>query len=178
VPVSSSRPIVTAGDVLTLDELRYLRRTSTLRGAGLVPIWDVTGAGITHHRYAQQPEDHDLESAGSYPISRRAFGGAALRDLSGRMFVAGVLTWPGWREPRMLRNTRTTAAGPLARALLAPYWVNYHLEHHLLIFVPCWKLPQAHALLLAKGYGARMEIASGYGAVLSRATGAEAPASI
>lgn len=36
-----------------------------------------------------------------------------------------------------LRNTRTTGAGPLARALLAPYWVNYHLEHHLLIFVPC-----------------------------------------
>jgi fatty acid desaturase len=30
-----------------------------------------------------------------------------------------------------LRNTRTTAAGPLARAFLAPYWVNYHLEHHL-----------------------------------------------
>ena len=68
-----------------------------------------------------------------------------------------------------LRNTRTTAAGPLARALLAPYWVNYHLEHHLLIFVPCWKLPQAHALLLAKGYGPRMEMASSYGSVLSRA---------
>lgn len=50
-----------------------------------------------------------------------------------------------------LRNTRTTAAGPLARAFLAPYWVNYHLEHHLLIFVPCWKLRRAHALLLAKG---------------------------
>jgi fatty acid desaturase len=70
-----------------------------------------------------------------------------------------------------LRNTRTTAAGPLARAFLAPYWVNYHLEHHLLIFVPCWKLREAHALLVAKGYGPRMEAAPGYGAVLAQVTG-------
>jgi fatty acid desaturase len=52
-----------------------------------------------------------------------------------------------------LRNTRTTRAGFLARLALAPYWVNHHLEHHLLAFVPCWKLPQVHALLLAKGLG-------------------------
>lgn len=75
-----------------------------------------------------------------------------------------------------LRNARTTAAGPIARALLAPYWVNYHLEHHLLIFVPCWKLPQAHALLRAKGYEPRMEVASGYREILARASGAGAHA--
>jgi fatty acid desaturase len=61
-----------------------------------------------------------------------------------------------------LRNARTTAAGPLERALLAPYWVNHHLEHHLLVFVPCWKLRRAHALLHAKGFAARMETAPGY----------------
>ena len=309
MPVSSAPPIVTAGDVLTLDELRYLRRTSTLRGAGLVlhawgviaaamilyawwptplallvavvvigsrqlglavlmhegghwllfprstvntgvarwlcasPIWTDLGRyrrqHHLHHRYTQQPDDPDLEGAGSYPISRGALMGVALRDLSGWTFVARVLTGPGWGEPSMLwprlrgplasnavilgalwvighgelylllwllplatwyqlvarlrgiaehavvgdaadplRNTRTTGAGPLARALLAPYWVNYHLEHHLLIFVPCWKLPQAHALLLAKGYGPRMEMASSYGSVLSRAAGSEAHAPI
>jgi fatty acid desaturase len=69
-----------------------------------------------------------------------------------------------------LRNTRSTAAGPLARAFLAPYWANYHLEHHLLVFVPCWKLARAHALLLAKGYGPRMETSSGYLEVLRAAT--------
>jgi len=69
-----------------------------------------------------------------------------------------------------LRNTRTVAAGPLARAFLAPYWVNYHLEHHLFVFVPCWKLRQAHALLLAKGYGPRMELARGYVDVVRRVT--------
>lgn len=299
---SSSPPGPMAGDVLTLDELRHLRRTSSLRGAWLVlhawgvialamalyawrpaplvlvgavliigsrqlglavlmhegghwllfprsaantevarwlcgyPVWADLGRyrrrHHLHHRYTQQPDDPDLAAAGSYPISRRALGWAAVRDLSGWTFLAGVRAWPGWREPRMewprlrgplvsnavilgalaaaghgelyvllwllplatwyqlvtrlrsiaehagvrddhdpLRNTRTTAAGPLARALLAPYWVNYHLEHHLLIFVPCWKLPQAHALLLAKGYGPRMEVASGYRAVLARATG-------
>ena len=69
-----------------------------------------------------------------------------------------------------LRNTRTVAAGPLARAFLAPYRVNYHLEHHLFVFVPCWKLPEVHALLLAKGYGPQMEAASSYAEVIRRAT--------
>jgi len=63
-------------------------------------------------------------------------------------------------------------------AFLAPYWMNYHLEHHLLVFVPCWKLREAHALLLAKGYGSRMEAASGYGAVLARAAAGRTARSI
>ena len=46
-----------------------------------------------------------------------------------------------------LRNTRTTRANPVERLLLAPYWVNYHLEHHLFMFVPCWRLPAAHRAL-------------------------------
>jgi fatty acid desaturase len=69
-----------------------------------------------------------------------------------------------------LRNTRTTRAGWLARALLAPYWVNHHLEHHVLVFVPCWRLADAHALLLAKGHGPSMELAAGYPEVIHRAT--------
>ena len=69
-----------------------------------------------------------------------------------------------------LRNTRTVTAGTLARVFLAPYRVNYHIEHHLFVFVPCWKLPRAHALLLAKGYGPRMTAASSYIEVLRRAT--------
>lgn len=69
-----------------------------------------------------------------------------------------------------LRDTRTTGAGLLARAFLAPYSVNHHLEHHLLVFVPCWKLRQARALLLAKGLGGRMEQAASYKEVLIRGT--------
>jgi fatty acid desaturase len=69
-----------------------------------------------------------------------------------------------------LRNTRTTYANPLIRLLVAPYWVNYHLEHHLFMFVPCWRLPQAHRALLDGGHRLSMELKPGYLAVLKAAT--------
>ena len=72
-----------------------------------------------------------------------------------------------------LRNTRTIGAGVLARAFVAPYGVNYHLEHHLLVFVPCWKLHEVQAFLLAKRLGGRMERAASYADVLSRVTTAK-----
>ncbi|HYC63448.1 MAG TPA: fatty acid desaturase family protein [Reyranellaceae bacterium] len=71
-----------------------------------------------------------------------------------------------------LRNTRTTYANPIERLLIAPYWVNYHLDHHLFMFVPCWRLPQAHRALLAAGFGPRMELKPGYRAVLAAAASA------
>lgn len=69
-----------------------------------------------------------------------------------------------------LRNTRTTYANPLERLLLAPYWVNYHLEHHLFMFVPCWRLPQAHRALLGAGVRSKMELQPNYRTVLRLAT--------
>ncbi|MEM7505689.1 MAG: fatty acid desaturase family protein [Pseudomonadota bacterium] len=65
-----------------------------------------------------------------------------------------------------LQNVRTTKAGPLLGLILAPYWVNYHLEHHLVMHVPCWQLPRLHALMLAKGHGPRMRVARSYWQVL------------
>ena len=72
-----------------------------------------------------------------------------------------------------LRNTRTTLAGPLTRALLAPYFVNYHLEHHLVVSAPCYRLPEVHRALLDKGLGVRMEIRDSYATVLRMAAGAQ-----
>jgi fatty acid desaturase len=69
-----------------------------------------------------------------------------------------------------LRNTRTTLANVVERLFVAPYWVNYHLEHHLFMFVPCWRLPEAHRALIAAGLRDRMEIQPGYAAVLRLAT--------
>jgi fatty acid desaturase len=69
-----------------------------------------------------------------------------------------------------LRNTRTTFARWWERVLWAPYWVNYHLEHHLLIYCPCWKLPRLHRWLTEAGVGTRMELAHGYGEVVRLAT--------
>ena len=74
------------------------------------------------------------------------------------------------RDP--LRQARTTRANPLERALVAPYWVNYHCEHHLFTNIPCWKLPRAHALLARRGTLASMEVQPGYLTMLRRATAA------
>jgi fatty acid desaturase len=70
----------------------------------------------------------------------------------------------------VFRNARTTYASWWVRATLAPYWVNYHVDHHLLFYVPCYNLPKLHAMLLAKGLGAKMEIQPGYVAMLKLAT--------
>ena len=67
------------------------------------------------------------------------------------------------------RNTRTTYANWLERAFLAPYFVNWHLEHHLVMAVPGYRLPEMHQMLLQKGYGPRMEVRPDYRAVLSLA---------
>ena len=73
-----------------------------------------------------------------------------------------------------LRNTRTTRAGFLARLFIAPYYVNYHLEHHLLLFVPCYNLPMVHRILSRGPHAARMEVQPGYSAVMRLAL-AKAP---
>src|SRR6266852_1740873 len=69
-----------------------------------------------------------------------------------------------------LRNTRTTRANVLERLFIAPYYVNYHLEHHLLFYVPCYNLPRVHEILSRSPHAARMEVQPNYAAVLRLAT--------
>ena len=71
-----------------------------------------------------------------------------------------------------LRHARTTHANWLERALIAPYWVNYHCEHHMFTHIPCWNLPAAHRMLASKGVTERMEVQPGYRAVLRLAASA------
>jgi fatty acid desaturase len=71
-----------------------------------------------------------------------------------------------------LRHARTTYASWLERALIAPYWVNYHCEHHMFTQIPCWNLPKAHQLLIQKGVTQRMEIQASYPTVLKLAASA------
>ena len=299
---SSSGAPVTAGDLLTLDELERFRRTSTLRGAGLVlHAWATIAGAIAlyvlrpspwtlglavvvigtrqlglvvlmhetahwllfpamrantlvgtwlcaaplgadlrayrrhhhlHHRLTQRPDDPDLALSAALPLSRGRLARALLADLTGVTAARRVLWWrpgpdglaaalrraraplianavlatgltavggwslyllawvvpwatwyqlvtrirdiaehglvPGPEDP--LRSARSIRAGRLARAFVAPYGVNHHLEHHLLVFVPCWKLGQVHEMLLAKGYGDRIERSRGYLQVLDVAS--------
>lgn len=78
-------------------------------------------------------------------------------------------------EPDPARHARTTRANWLERLLIAPYYVNFHCEHHMFMHVPCWNLPKVRKLLEARGVTERMLGAPGYLSVLRAAT-SKAPA--
>ena len=199
---------------------------------------------LSHHKYAQQPEDPDLVLSAPFPVSPASLRRKIVRDLTGQTFfkqrvlflfrafasqrdediaegavVTGrsvapfllfnlglllLLTLLGvwwaffvlWLLPMAtwfpmvtrLRNiaehacvegsatdpfraARTTRASWWERAFIAPYWVNFHAEHHLFMHVPCWKLPALHRAVRATPQGARMEVAHGYAEVLKTASG-------
>ena len=73
------------------------------------------------------------------------------------------------------RAARTTRARWWERAFIAPYWVNFHAEHHLFMHVPCWKLPALHRAVHARPQGRAMEVAPGYLDVLRTVTTRPAP---
>lgn len=93
-----------------------------------------------------------------------------LRNIAEHACVEGSATDP-------FRAARTTRAGLLERAFIAPYWVNFHAEHHLFMHVPCWRLPALHRAVRARPEGARMEMAGGYFEVLSAASAGRTKAS-
>ena len=70
-----------------------------------------------------------------------------------------------------LRNTRTTRVSWWERLFFAPNYVNYHLEHHLLMTVPHYKLPRMHALMRERGLLDHALVTDGgYREVIARAT--------
>lgn len=86
-----------------------------------------------------------------------------LRNIAEHACVEGSATDP-------FRAARTTRASWWERAFIAPYWVNFHAEHHLFMHVPCWKLPALHRAVGARPQGERMEVARGYLEVLRTAS--------
>lgn len=205
---------------------------------------------LSHHRFAQQPEDPDLMLSAPFPVTPASLRRKLVRDLTGQTFfkqrvllplaqaqaqaqagatlttdaahdydsivtgrsilpflvvnavmlagfVAAGIGWAWlalWLLPmatwfpmvtrlrniaehacvagsaeEALRAARTTRASWWERALIAPYWVNFHGEHHLFMHVPCWKLPRLHRAVHARPEAARMEVAPGYLSVLRAA---------
>ncbi|RYG09646.1 MAG: fatty acid desaturase, partial [Caulobacteraceae bacterium] len=86
-----------------------------------------------------------------------------IRNIAEHACVEGSATDP-------FRAARTTRARWWERAFIAPYWVNFHAEHHLFMHVPCWNLPALHRAVRARPEGERMEVARGYAEVLRLAT--------
>ena len=70
-------------------------------------------------------------------------------------------------DPRL--NTRTTLVRWFERPFLAPYNLNYHLEHHLHSGIPCYRLASFHRFLDGKGLFRETELPNGYRAVFARA---------
>lgn len=200
---------------------------------------------LSHHRFAQQPEDPDLMLSAPFPVTGASLRRKMIRDLTGQTFfkqrvllplaalrgrsgagddahdydavvtgrsIAAFLLWNAgllavlsllgvwwaffalWLLPMAtwfplvtrLRNiaehacvegsaddafraARTTRASWWERAFIAPYWVNFHAEHHLFMHVPCWNLPRLHRAVRATEPGRRMEVANGYVEVLRQA---------
>ena len=73
------------------------------------------------------------------------------------------------RSDNPLRHARTTRTNWFTRTFLSPYWVNYHVEHHAYMYVPCYNLPKLHQLFRDKGYVEKMEYKDGYREVLRSA---------
>ncbi|WP_428682819.1 fatty acid desaturase family protein [Sphingopyxis sp.] len=85
-----------------------------------------------------------------------------------RNIAEHACTTTGSQDP--FTHARTTYAGWIARATVAPYWVNYHAEHHLFMGVPCYRLPAVHAMLGQQGKHEAMTIAPDYRSVLRQVT--------
>ncbi len=75
-----------------------------------------------------------------------------------------------------MRHARTTLLNPLESFLVAPYWVNYHCEHHMFMYAPFYRLGRLHKALAAKGITSRMEVQHGYASVLRMASSGREPA--
>ena len=69
-----------------------------------------------------------------------------------------------------LTHARTTHANIIERIFFAPYWVNYHVEHHAYMFVPCYRLKALHRAMIAAGHEPAMETQKDYKAVLKLAS--------
>lgn len=69
-----------------------------------------------------------------------------------------------------LRNTRTTLARWWERLFIAPNYVNYHLEHHLVMTVPHYNLPRMHRMLRDRGVLEEACVQRGYLGVLKLAS--------
>ncbi|HET6537708.1 MAG TPA: fatty acid desaturase family protein [Sphingopyxis sp.] len=85
-----------------------------------------------------------------------------------RNIAEHACTTTGSEDP--FSHARTTKAGLLARATVAPYYVNFHSEHHLFMGVPCYRLPKVHAALGQAGHHDDMIISPNYRSVLRQAT--------
>ena len=69
---------------------------------------------------------------------------------------------PDSLDPDPRKNTRTTYLRGWEQLFVAPYSLNYHLEHHLLATVPCYRLKAFHDFLKDRGVYEETDFPRGY----------------
>ncbi len=65
-------------------------------------------------------------------------------------YVRNVAEHYAVEHESVLNESRTVLAPPWELWLIAPWGLNYHLEHHLYPSVPCFRLGELHALLMTR----------------------------
>ena len=82
-------------------------------------------------------------------------------------YIKRVSEHYGVRHEGVLSETRTLIAPSWQLFLLAPWGLNYHLEHHLYPGITCFNLGKAHRILMSRpAYAENAHITYGYGGLL------------
>jgi fatty acid desaturase len=111
-----------------------------------------------------------LLAAAGHPALYLLWIGAWLTTYSLAMRIRAIAEHSMPRDPAdPFQHSRTTLASWWERLLLAPNRVNYHLEHHLLMTVPHYKLPTFHRMLRERGLLTEANVVHGYARVLALA---------
>jgi fatty acid desaturase len=78
-------------------------------------------------------------------------------------YIKRVSEHYGTRHQGVLNETRTLIAPSWQLFLLAPWGLNYHLEHHLYPGITCFNLAKAHRILMTRApYAETANITYGY----------------
>jgi len=80
--------------------------------------------------------------------------------------VAEHAAVPDLFDPDVRSNTRTVDAPWWQRWIFAPFGVNYHMEHHFMASVPCYRLAALRSHLRSQGALEGVPEFRGYGALL------------
>ena len=83
--------------------------------------------------------------------------------------VAEHAAVPDLYDPDVRKNTRTVEAPWWQRLVFAPNGVNYHMEHHFMASVPCYRLPALREHLRRRGALEGVPVFRGYDEVLRHA---------
>jgi fatty acid desaturase len=120
------------------------------------PIWNDVARyrrhHLEHHAYAGTDRDPDVSLIDPFPVTRSSLVRKLARDLFGISGIRRVLAL-ALTDLEVLEYTVAAVAvhrpraGLLARLTVAPLRVNYHMEHHLLVSVPYFRLPEMHRMV-------------------------------